>query len=167
MDFGNEEGGLEHYQVNLKGLLLVGEWMAKMKEAGVFDNTRIIITADHGRRIEQFDHMMLDNGVDVQAVNCLLLVKDYNEDGEFRTDESFMTNADVPAMAVQDVLQDRINPYTGKIIDMSGKENGVDITFSPRFGLVEGTRFDTDDFDWYHVKDNIFDVKNWAKTDPK
>jgi arylsulfatase A-like enzyme len=41
-----------HYHSNMATMLRVGEWMDYLKEQGVYDNTRIIIVADHGRKLK-------------------------------------------------------------------------------------------------------------------
>jgi hypothetical protein len=39
---------IRHYHVNMAAMLLVGKWLDFMRESGVYDNTRIILVADHG-----------------------------------------------------------------------------------------------------------------------
>ena len=45
------ESDSEHYHVNAAALLQVAKWLDFLKENDCYDNTRIIIVADHGRRI--------------------------------------------------------------------------------------------------------------------
>jgi len=159
---GNDEDGIMHYQANVVAMMMLGDWLDYLREQGVYDNTRIIIVADHGWRIAQFDDMILSNGVDVEGFNPLLMEKDFNAEG-FRTDDSFMTNADAPAMAVEGLITDPVNPFTGNPIDMSAKQDGINVVYSANFGLTDATQFETKDEPWYNVHDNIFDEKNWSE----
>ena len=111
--------------------------------------------------------MKINNGdkvdIDVERFNPLLMVKDFNAKG-FNTDNSFMTNADVPTLATKDVISNPINPYTGKAISSDAKNTEpMLITTSARWGTNEGNgyTFDTSDGYWASVKDDIFDAKNW------
>lgn len=152
------------YAVTVSALLRLADWLDYLKAEGVYDNTRIILVADHGRALGQFNTMNLENGIDVEAYNALLMEKDFGSSG-FSVDDSFMTNADVPAMAMEGIIDEPVNPYTGNVIDMSGKEDGVT--------LYSGTVLDippdnhvlaTGGNEWLHVHDNIFDADNWTIT---
>lgn len=113
-----------HYQTNMASMLKIGEWMDYLKKNNVYDNTRIIIVADHGRDLQQLNDMILDDGkdtlYDVELYNPLLLVKDFNSN-KFSTSEEFMTNGDVPTLAVKDLIENPNNPFTGKKINNNNK----------------------------------------------
>lgn len=108
-----------HYQTDVAALVEVGKWLDYLKKNGVYDNTRIIIVADHGRPLHQLPGFELDDGsndlYDTEFYYPLLMIKDFNAK-EFSTSEEFMTNADVPTYAVKDVIPNPINPFTGKLI---------------------------------------------------
>ncbi|MBR5337687.1 MAG: membrane protein insertase YidC [Lachnospiraceae bacterium] len=152
-----------HYQINMAALLRVGEWIQYLKDQGVYDNTRIIIVADHGYPMGQFDYMLLENGIDVERFNPLFMVKDFDAHGQLKTDDSFMTNADVPTIAMKDVIKDPVNPFTGNPVNTDRKSDPQYITTSENWQTAynNGLRFDTTDGYWYRVRGNIFDVKNW------
>ena len=158
---GNEEGGLMHYQANVVAMMMLGEWFDHLRDQGVYDNTRIILVADHGWGIEQFEDMILSNGVDVESVNALLMVKDFDAVG-FHTNEGFMTNADAPAIAVEGLIANPINPFTGNRIDMSGKQDGINLVYSKNFNLSDRTTFETLNEPWYHVQEDIFNEDVWT-----
>ncbi|MBR4807187.1 MAG: hypothetical protein IKZ65_01705, partial [Lachnospiraceae bacterium] len=154
-----------HYQINMCALLRIGEWLDYLKEEGVYDNTRIIIVADHGYPMAQFEDMLLSNGLDVERFNPLLMVKDFNAHG-FKTDDSFMTNADVPTLAMEGVIDNPVNPNTGNPVNMDAKKDDQYITTSGKWSTTinHGYKFDTTDGYWYAVKPgSIFDVKNWTR----
>lgn len=54
-----------HYQTNVATLAQVGRWLDYLREQGVYDNTRIIICADHGRPLHQLASRILseDSGL--------------------------------------------------------------------------------------------------------
>lgn len=151
-----------HYQVNMAALRQVGRWLDFLRDSGVFDNTRIIITSDHGRALVQLDELFFNEiGLDVMAVNPLLLVKDFDSHG-FSTDDSFMTNADTPALAAADLIDEPVNPFTGKLLTSEAKYSGEQLILigtehRPEYNngntFLPGT--------WYSVHDDIFNAENW------
>lgn len=158
---------ISHYQTNICALLQVGKWLDYLKENGVYDNTRIIIVSDHGMDLGQFSEMVLSNGMDIEKYNPLFMVKDFNAKG-FTVSEDFMTNADTPFLAVNGIISNPVNPFTGKQISNSEKTAHPQIiTTSNHFDVVKnnGNVFDTSDGEWWAVHDNIFDEKNWKKVE--
>ncbi len=166
-----------HYHVNMAAFLQLGKWLDYLRENRVYDNTRIILVADHGHYgLGQFDYMIMkhiydkvyDTAFDVESVNPLLMVKDFNAKG-FAVSGEFMTTADVPALAVKDVIPNPTNPFTGK--EISDREKALHpqlITTSKKFKLNEckGTIFDTSDGDFLSVHDDIFKPENWEVVSP-
>lgn len=154
-----------HYHVNMTSYLRVGEWFDYMRSEGVYDNTRIIIVADHGRDLAQFEDLMMDDGkLDVMHINPILLVKDFDSHGKWKTDNSFMTNADTPVIALKGIIDNPQNPFTGKTLDSSEKtahDQYIPMSEISSTGDNNGNIFDTSDADWYSVHDDIFDEKNW------
>ena len=151
-----------HYQANMAALMQIGAWLDVLRADGVYDNTRIIIAADHGRALYQFDELLLNNiGFDAESVNPLLLFKDFDR-RELRTDDSFMTNADVPTMATEGLIANPVNPFTGREISFAPKEGEqmilVGTEHRPEFN--NGTTFLPGT--WYSVHDDIFEAENWA-----
>ena len=147
--------------------LLVGEWLDWMRAEGVYDNTRIIIVADHGFGLEQFPELTKDGEFDVERVNPMLLVKDFDAHG-FHTSDEFMTNADVPTLAMEGIISDPVNPFTGEPVDMDEKTaHDQMVTMSHNWGVDvnNGTTFDTSGSPWYSVHDDIFDMDNWQKVE--
>lgn len=152
-----------HYQDNVAAYLLLARWFDYLKENDCWDNTRIIIVSDHGGEIGQFDEMILDNGIDVQKYNPLLLVKDFDSTG-FAESEEFMTNADVPALSVDSLIENPVNPFTGNVIDKDNKNIPLMVTTSTNYAVGDnnGCIFDTSDSPWYEIiPGDIFDGNNW------
>ena len=143
----------------------VGEWLDYLKEMGVYDNTRIILVSDHGSGLEQLDDLYIDSiDYDAMWLNPLFMVKDFNATG-FTTSDEFMTNADVPYLAAEGLIDNLVNPYTGKEISITQKEGKQKVVHSHKVHVDEnnGFRFDTSDGRWFTVHDNIFDPDNWEE----
>ncbi|MBR6485000.1 MAG: YidC/Oxa1 family membrane protein insertase, partial [Clostridiales bacterium] len=151
-----------HYDVNMAALIQLGEWFDYLREQGVYDNTRIIIVSDHGRDIGQFDDMkFFDGDLDVEQVNPLLLVKDFDLEG-FTVSDEFMTNGDVPVLAFDGLIEDPVNPFTGNLITNEDKYSGdLHVFHSDMWSIDDnnGNTFLSDD--WYSVHDSIFEEENW------
>jgi membrane-anchored protein YejM (alkaline phosphatase superfamily) len=117
-----------HYEANMASMLKIGEWLDYLKKNHVYDNTRIIIVADHGRPLGQLSDMVIKDSKDDLSVYDaefyypLLLVKDFNS-SKFSTSEQLMTNGDVPTLAVKDLIKNPKNPFTGNAINNNAKSN--------------------------------------------
>ena len=112
-----------HYDVNMLSYIEITKLFHKMKGMGVYNNTRIIVVSDHGWHVEGIP----DVPPDITQNNAVLLVKDFNTIGKLKFDSSFMTTADVPFLACQDIIQNPINPFTHKTLTTSEKDIGIDI----------------------------------------
>lgn len=118
---------MEHYQVNMAALTLLGKWFDMLRENGVWDNTRIIIVSDHGQNLGLSGILTKDGSTkdglgiyDVMSFNPLLMIKDFGS-RDFKADNTFMTNGDVPAEAFRDLIVEPVNPFTGNVIDERAK----------------------------------------------
>ena len=154
-----------HYECAMSACILLGNWFDYLRANGLYDNTRIIIVADHGYDFGNFDELVLDDiGFDVEHVYPVLLVKDFNATG-FTTCDDFMTNADTPTLALSGVVDSPVNPFTGNPINMDSKagDQYIYISGSGDVLAVNGTKFDEDDHYWLAVHDNIFVKDNWSK----
>ena len=83
-----------------------------------------------------------------------------------------MTQADVPAIAVKNVIKEPVNPFTGneiKELSLEEKQKKTIVSFSKanRVRATENNGFIINDDDWYTVKNSIFSVKNWSKLNVK
>ncbi len=155
---------LEHYHANMAAYLQLGKWMEYLKEQGVYDNTRIIIVSDHGRVLGQFDDLIMADDLDVEGYHPILLYKDFGS-REFRISDEFMTNADVPSLALRGIEENPVNPFTGNAISEQEKEAGdLLITTSDQFDAGDGAVLDTGGAAWYRFAGiDIFDRESWKK----
>ena len=77
---------VEFYHVDMATFLVLGEWFEYLKQNDCYDNTRIIIVADHGADVGHFDSV-LENNMDVEAFMPMLLMKDFSAHGYTESDE--------------------------------------------------------------------------------
>lgn len=156
------------YIIDAVTLNQVLEYCNYLKENGVFNNTRIIIVSDHGignRNTDKYITKDVD-GYSKDHLNPVLLVKDFNANDDFATDNSFMTNADVPNIALRDIIENPVNPYTGNRITSESKNNGVQVTIADLFMVHHSSSkniFTVSEDSWWTVKENIFIDSNWSK----
>lgn len=158
---------VKHYMINVATYMKLAEWFDYMRENDVWDNTRIVVCSDHGTADSygQFDYLSINEHVDGQAYNPLLLVKDFDSK-TFETSNEFMTNADIISMVCEGVIDDPINPFTGKPINNDDKyTRDLLITtsghYSPNRDHPNGYVFDTSDGEWWTVHDDIAIKDNW------
>ena len=156
-----------HYQVNMATMLQLGRWFDYLKENGVYDNTRIILVSDHGREMWQFDDMYSNQNFDALGCNALLMVKDFNASG-FTISDEFMTNADVPTLAMDGLIENPVNPFTGNAINSEDKTAHDQYILRSSAWNTEtnkGTQFLPGD--WYTVHDDIWTKSNWSSVAKK
>ena len=102
-----------HYQVNMAAMILIGRWLDFLREEGVYDNTRIILVADHGIALGYPETWSETAQQDTAAFWPLLMVKDFGSTGDFAFSDNFMTNADTPLLAFSGLVEHPVNPATG------------------------------------------------------
>lgn len=152
------------YQINVSAYLLLAEWLDYLRENDVYDNTRIIIVADHGYELQQMEYFRnsSDGVATVDAYFPLLLVKDFDAKG-FSTSEEFMTNADVPLLAMEGLIDNPVNPFTGnEITDAEKYAHDQLICVSQDFDIRKNNGNTFLPSKWAAVKDNIWDEANWS-----
>lgn len=157
---------IQHYHVNMASILQIGKWLQYLKENGVYDNTRIIIVADHGYALYLTDEVVLDDrkgeNYSLEAYHPLLLIKDFDSHGELRTSGEFMTNGDVPTLAFKDIVDNPVNPFTGKVITNKEKythEQHVFVSDKFRIDANNGNTFLPGE--WFAVHDDMRKLSNW------
>lgn len=154
------------YCTNAVSYLRIGTWLDMLRSSGVYDNTRIILVADHGADSEEG---ILSEGLDINIERYmpLLMVKDFHSTG-FTVHDDFMTNADTPFLAMRGVINNMHNPYTGTLVGDAQKERVQHI-------IIEGSRyfydyrerfdFNVDGTVWYAVSEDVRNPSNWEKLD--
>lgn len=136
-----------------------------LKENNLYDNTRIILVSDHGaeKSFPEFDDS--NTNYYKARTTATLLVKDFNAKGNLIIDDSFMTNADTPSIAVDQIIEDAVNPFTGNLLKPLNKNDYIKICISA--GEKTNNRYHTNytikDSEWVTVHNNIYEKSNWSK----
>lgn len=160
----NDALQMSHYQSNMAILMQLGNWFDYMRENSIYDNTKIILVSDHGHAQQHLEELMLGDNAsrNVERYFPLLMVKDFNSK-EFKTSYEFMTNADVPTLATKDLIEDPINPFTGKPINSDEKtahDQFVSMSMDWDVSVNSGNTFLPSE--WASVKENLWDKNNWT-----
>ncbi|MDE7292777.1 MAG: hypothetical protein K2N58_12145 [Treponemataceae bacterium] len=169
------KGEITSYQVNACAYLLLSKWLKYLRKNNCYDNTRIIVVADHGffENYVPFRHFKKsDDDFCAGAFNPLLLFKDFDMHGEPEVDNAFTSNAETPNLAIRNLPVSNVNPFTCETLchayDFSSFTI-VDVTESGKkmnpSEWEDKTQFVDKEVYAYTVRDNIFDEKNWTKLD--
>ena len=155
------------YHTAMASIILIANYLDYLKQEGVYDNSRIIIVSDHGNRFLTMPGYTDFQNKSVVPFNPLLMVKDFNQNFEIKTNNTFMTNADTPTIAIKNLVDKGTNPFTGKAISSDDKKNGVCIYIN---------LFDWNPSDFTTARvilgknpliklvcNNIFDETNWKR----
>ncbi len=153
-----------HYHANMAAFLKLAEWLDHLKELDVYDNTRIILVSDHGRKLWQIEELMMETPrgeIDIETYYPLLMVKDFNAT-EYTTDDTFMTTADVPTLAVSGVVENPVNPYTGNPINSDEKtahRQYISLSDQWDININNGNRYIASN--WASVEADMWNPDNW------
>jgi len=159
----SEKDQIAHYHANMAALIQLGEWFDYLRENDVYDNTRIIVVSDHGRDLAVFDTDYKDPLYDIEYYQSLLMVKDFDAKG-FTTSEDFMTNADVPTLTLEDLVENPVNPYTGNAISSDYKtENSKQyVIMSEEWNISKNDGKQFLKSRWASVSGDVRDKANWS-----
>lgn len=152
------------YYSNSVSLILVAKYLQYLKDNNLYDNSRIIIVADHGHYTVTNPKFSDFQNKYVMPFNPLLMLKDYNAKGGLKTDNQFMTNADVPYIATKDIINNPTNPFTKNPIETSLKNKSVYLYWDTNFwnpDHYDGKTTTIKQVPYIGVKDNIFQDTNW------
>lgn len=156
-----------HYHTNMAAYLKLAEWFDYLRENDVYDNTRIILVADHGRNLKHNKDFILPDGTNRELFYPMLMVKDFG-DTEFKFSDEFMTNADVPTLATEGIINNPKNPFTGKEINSFSKSRPQYILTSSKWNVNENNGKTYLPGNWYRVSNgNMHDINNWTKVGTK
>ena len=157
------EIAISNYHINMAAFRRLGNWFDYLRENGVYDNSKIIIVSDHGYGIDVF----YDNSNPQENPEYylpLLMVKDFGATG-FHVSDTFMTNADVPALAVAHLGENIINPYTGNLINADAKNTQVQHVILSSLWDVSQDRTQFLPSQWATVSGDVTLKENWIYHD--
>jgi len=167
-DYGSSRFAKDHaYHTTSAAIKRLSDWFEFLKKENLYDNTRIILFSDHGPEANFVTKLGLDFNAD--QFNAFLMVKDFNSSFELKTDNNFMSNADVPFLTLQNIIENPVNPFTGNEISVNMKNEPLYITMwrSTHHTRSNENHFGLNpDYDYY-VHDNIFLKENWIRANKK
>ena len=161
----------EHFYANYLAHEECAKFFQFLKENNCYDNSRIIIAGDHGRysmktRDMSFLKDFAGTGFKPEELIPLMMMKDFNSDGNLRIDNTFMTLADIPFLTVKDLDEKlQINPFTGILFKDSQLKNPAKIMIGGEWQAdkkLEMTKFKADENDWAFVKEDVYKPENWS-----
>ena len=158
----------EHYQTNMAALLVVGKWLDYLREQGVYDNTRIIIVADHGENLGYGELWVDAIGQNIMQYNPLLMVKDFGCTDPIKTDDAFMTQADVPLTAFAGLVEHPVNPATGVAVTDEDKTNNEQVVCSTPWNISVNAGTTFKESQYFVLKNHdVLNPENWGPYTPE
>lgn len=161
-----DEISKSHHQNIVVVLDLIGKYIDYLKENNVFDNTRIIIVSDHGFLVDNPELENNKNFNDIIRLNALLMVKDFNSTGALKVNNTFKTTADVPIIAMDGIINNPINPFTGNRINTNKEVKGTWVYTEPTIWMPKeytGNKPFVEESEFRFVKEDIFKEDNWSE----
>ena len=170
----------ESYHTNMAALKRIAKWIQSLKDNGAYDNTKIIFVSDHSRAsVEACMESNIELDMSIAGdryrgrghFHPLLMVKDFNASGGLKKDMTFMTNGDVPSLALSGIIENPVNPFTKKAVplDTTGiKKDGVLITSSDvhQAWLYKNLHtYPIRKDQWWKVKNDVFKASSWSQAD--
>lgn len=160
----NDDDLIMKYHAFIATLKQIALWIDYLRENGCYDNTRIVITSDHGvdnniksgssEETKFYNQTML-------YFNPLLMVKDFNSNSEIKTDSSIMTNADTIFLASAGIIKNLENPFLNHKLRQE-KSNGVKVTFTEHHNK-DFDKYSLKQKPTYFVKNGFDDFSGWKK----
>ena len=150
------------YQSNMAAYLELGKWFEYLQKNNIYKNTRIILVSDHGSYWTRYQDYFTMDKLNTLRFRPLLMVKDFDSKGQIASSNRLMYNADVPRLAMQGIMENPINPFTGNDIFDNEFTRGKQYVFTSGHWSVDfnnGNQFIADD--WYRVEGDINNMDNW------
>ena len=89
------------------------------------------------------------------------MVKDFGATG-YTQSEEFMTNGDVPSLAFEGLIENPVNPFTGKEINMNAKtEEAPEVLLSRAYNINRNNGKQYQAGKWYAVYGELYDKTKW------
>ena len=157
---------MAQYQTQAAAYLALADWFDYLRAQGVYDNTRIILVSDHGSQLWMFGAPVDDQGnmINITNFNCLMMVKDFGAEG-FTVSDQFITNAETPAIALDGIVNDPVNPFTGNpIVSRLGDADSFRYFSSTQFNPSDAQTCTFEPGDWFSYNPdygNVYDVSAW------
>ena len=164
----SDVGQMSAYQTNMAAMIQLGNWFDYLRENDLYDNTKIVLVSDHGKQLFNFEELDYSDDWNIEFDHAtaetyypLLMVKDFNSD-VYTVSDAFMTNADVPTLTFEGVIEDPVNPFTGNAItDEEKTAHEQYIIVSDEWDAVTNIGNTFLPGYWARVSDNLWEEENW------
>ncbi len=154
----------KHYQVNMAAMLLIGNWLDDLRAMDVYNNTRIILVADHGVALDFPETWSESAQQDTAAFYPLLMVKDFGRQEPITFSYEFMTNADTPLLAFAGLIENPVNPATGMPVTDEIKQSNDQILCNTNIT----NEFDASGNSFFRgIDEGFFMLKNHNRLNPE
>ena len=156
----NEERELyfKHYDSESCALNYLSNFIAWLKQEGIYDNTQIFVVSDHSG----YDSIGIAREIAAKDIrpDALFLFKDFNAKGALKIESRLMTNYDSPSIFCENIPKGCPN-VPKNIITHYPKDRTVIVT-SPTSAGLELHKKNEWLIDYYfQVKDSIYNRDNW------
>ena len=144
------------YNADYCATRLLISFFDKLKQLNIYDETKIIITSDHGHHKLSENIQSKNFQTILPKASALLLVKDFNTSGNLKTSMQFMSNMDSYGIMLSGVSEEK-EIHLDKTKTITENRILINTLFAPIGSF--------DVIDAYKVKENIYDENNWEKLD--
>ena len=139
----------------------IGRFIEQIKALGIYDNTMIVITSDHGRADSYPQLKASGNNFPGYYSDTLLMIKNFGLRGELKTDSRLMINSDIASIICSHIGGCANVPPN---ILQNYPQNREVVHFYPKY--FQGQKNPKDKYaphSIWKVKGNIYDPQNWQK----
>lgn len=148
----------QHYDTEACSLSYLADYIAWLKNVGIYDNTQIFVISDHG----------LGNPINISLPNTknpnpdsLLLFKDFGAKGNLKIDNRLMANYDIASIFCENLPNGCPN-VPPNILQNYPKSRTLKWLKNTYWELHKQHKNEWLIEKAYKVKDNIYDEKNWT-----
>ena len=148
----------QHYDTEACSLSYLADYIAWLKNVGIYDNTQIFVISDHG----------LGNPINISLPNTknpnpdsLLLFKDFGAKGNLKIDNRLMANYDITSIFCENLPNGCPN-VPPNILQNYPKSRTLKWLKNTYWELHKQHKNEWLIEKAYKVKDNIYDEKNWT-----
>ncbi|MEL3901413.1 MAG: YidC/Oxa1 family membrane protein insertase [Treponema phagedenis] len=173
-EYCRNQSTAEHFYVNYLAHESCAKFFKFLKDNKCWDNSRIIIAGDHGNapmRTRYTDYITSFKGADFSPDGLipLLMMKDFNAQGELKKDSTFMTLADIPLLTTKDLPPElQKNPFTGRPFAETQHKEQVKAIISGNWYAnhqLKASQFEVYENGWIFIRDNVYEPENWSRTE--
>lgn len=163
----NTENFLRQTRCSIKVVLDI---FARLKELGVYDNSLIIVSADHGTRLDfgqnDKDYLKTHKLPPISRALPLLMVKPFGDSRPFRRSEVPAQLLDIPATVATELGQEGLMPGRS-VFDLKEGEKRERIFADFSFRWLKWREVKPDDvfggFPQYSVNGHAWDARSWQR----